>query len=66
MSIFQGLKVYPILVQLSGAFFLIVPKRYLILVLLKTGLKDGNLKIFPTDFAKPSFLESVLPGPFLR
>ena len=27
----------------------------------KTGLKDGNLKIFLTDFAKPLFVESVLP-----
>ena len=32
----------------------------------KTGLKDGNLKIFPTDFAKPLFVESVLPRPPLR
>ena len=40
---FTGRKVYPILVQLSGTFLLIVRKTYLILVFLKTGLKNGNL-----------------------
>ena len=35
---FTGPKVYPILVQLSGTFFLIVTKTYLILVFLKTEL----------------------------
>ena len=57
---FTGLKVYPILVQVSGAFFLIATKTYLILVFLKTGLKNGNLKIVPEDFAKHTFLESAL------
>ena len=42
---FTGPKVCPILVQLSGTFFLIVTKTYLILVFLKTGLKHGNLRI---------------------
>ena len=59
----KGLRVYSALVQLFGAFFLIIPKTYLILAFLKTGLKDGNLKLLPTDFAKPFFLESVLPRP---
>ena len=36
-------KVYPILAQLFGTFFLIVTKTYLILVFLKAGLKNGNL-----------------------
>ena len=57
---FTGPKVYPILVQLSGTFFLVVTKTYVILLLLKTGLKNGNLKIVPADFAKHTFLESTL------
>ena len=40
-------KVYPILVHLSGAFFLTVTKTYLILVFLKTILKNRNSKIVP-------------------
>ena len=40
-------KVYPILVHLSGAFFLTVTKTYLILVFLKTRLKNRNSKIVP-------------------
>ena len=57
---FTELKVYPILVQLSGTFFLIVTKTYLILVFLKTGLKNRNLKIVPAEFPKHTFLESAL------
>ena len=57
---FMGPKVYPILVQLSTTFFLIVLKTYLILVFLKTGLKNGNLKIIPAAFATHTFLESPL------
>ena len=57
---FTGRKVYPILVQLSGIFFLIVTKTYQILVFLKTKLENGNLKIFPADFAKHTFLEFAL------
>ena len=49
---FTGPKVCPILVQLSAIFFLIVTKTYQILVFFKTGLKNGNLKIVPADFAK--------------
>ena len=57
---FTGPKVYPILVQLSRTFFLTVAKTYLILVFLKRGLKNGNLKIVYVDFAQHTFLESVL------
>ena len=57
---FTGPKVYPILVQLSGTFFLIVRKTYLILVFSKSKLKNGNPKIFPADFSKHTFLESSL------
>ena len=57
---FTGPKVYLILVQLSWTFFLIVTKTCLILVLLKTGLKNGNLRTVPADFAKHAFLESAL------
>ena len=57
---FTGPKAYPILVQLSGIFFLIVKKTYQILVFLKTGLKNGNLKIVPADFEKHTFLELAL------
>ena len=53
-------KVYPILVQLSGTFFLIVTKTYLILVFLKIELKNGNLIIVLAEFAKHTFLESIL------
>ena len=59
-SVFRAPKVYPNLVQLSGAFFLIVKKTYLILVFLKTGLKNENLRIVPADFPKHTFLELVL------
>ena len=52
---FTGPKAYPILVQLSGILFLIVTKPYQILVFLKTGLKNGNLKIVPAVFAKHTF-----------
>ena len=57
---FTGPKVYLILVQLSVTFFVIVTKTYLILLFLKTRLKNGNLKIVPEDFAKYIFLESAL------
>ena len=57
---FTGRKVYPILVQLSGTFLLIVRKTYLILVFLKTGLKNGNLWIELVDVAKDTYVESVL------
>ena len=63
---FTGPKVYSILVQLSGIFFLIVTKTYLILMFLKTGLENGNLKIVPVDFAKQTFLESALHRLSLR
>ena len=43
-----------------GTFFLIVTKSYLILVFLKTGLNNGNLRIVPEDFVKHTFLESAL------
>ena len=59
-------KVYPILVQLPETFFLIVTKTYPILVFLKTGLKNGNLKIVPADFRKHSYLESALHRLSLR
>ena len=39
-----------------------VTKAYLILEFLKTRLKNGNPKIAPIDFAKQTFLESVLHG----
>ena len=45
-------KIYSALVHLSGTFFLIVTKTCLILMFLKTGLKNGNLRIAPADFAK--------------
>ena len=57
---FTGPKAYPILVQLSGIFFLIVTKAYQILVFLKTELKNGNLKIVSADFAKHTFLDLAL------
>ena len=59
-------KAYPILVQLSGIFFLIVTKIYQMLVFLKTGLKNGNLKIVPADFAKHTFLDLALHRLSLR
>ena len=59
-------KAYPILVQLSGIFFLIVTKTYQMLVFLKTGLKNGNLKIVPADFAKHTFLDLALHRLSLR
>ena len=52
---FTGPKVYLILVQLSVTFFVIVTKTYLILLFLKTRLKNENLKIAPADFAKHIF-----------
>ena len=42
---FTGPKVYPIMVQLSGTFFLIVTKIYLIFVFLKTRLKMKTRKL---------------------
>ena len=57
---FTGPKLYLILVQLSVTFFVIVPKTYLILLFLKTRLKNENLKIVPEDFAKHILLESAL------
>ena len=57
---FTGPKAYLILVQLSGIFFLIVTKTYQILAFLKTGLKNGSLKIVPADFAKHTFLDLAL------
>ena len=42
---FTGPKVYPIMVQLSGTFFLIVTKTYLIFVFLKTRLKMKTRKL---------------------
>ena len=41
-------------------------KTYLLLVFLRTGLKNGNLKIVPADFAKHLFLESALHRLSLR
>ena len=63
---FMGLKVYFILVWLSGTFFLIVTKTYLILVFLKAELKNGSLKIDTADFAKHTFLELALHRLSLR
>ena len=48
------------LVQLSWTFFPIVTKTCLIFVFLKTGFKNGNLRILPADFTKHAFIESVL------
>ena len=62
---FTGPKVCPVLVQLSGRFFLTVTKTYLILVFLKTRLKNKNLKIVAADFPKDTFLESTLHRLFL-
>ena len=42
---FTGPKVYPIMVQLSGTFFLIVTKTYLVFVFLKTRLKMKTRKL---------------------
>ena len=63
---FRGPKVFHILVQLSGTFFLIVTKTYLILVFLKTELKNEKLKIVPADFAKYTFPESTVHRLSLR
>ena len=63
---FTGPKAYPILVQLSGIFFLIVRKTYQILMFLKTGLKNVNLKIVHADFAKHTFLDLALHRLSLR
>ena len=49
---FTGPKIYPIVVQLSGTFFLIVIKTYLLLAFLKTGLKSGKQKIAPCRLCK--------------
>ena len=49
---FTGPKVYPIVVQLSGTFFLIVTKTYLILVFLKTGLKKWKPENCPCRLCK--------------
>ena len=42
---FTGPKVYPIIVQLSGTFFLIVTKTYVIFFFLKTRLKMKTRKL---------------------
>ena len=63
---FTGPKAYPILIQLSGIFFLIVTKTYQMLVFLKTGLKNGNLEIVSADFAKHTFLGLALHRLSLR
>ena len=63
---FTGPKLYPILVQLSGIFFLIVTKTYQNLMFLKTGLKNGNLKIVPADFAKHTFIDLAINRLSLR
>ena len=42
---FTGPKVYPIMVQLSGTFFLIVTKTYVIFFFLKTRLKMKTRKL---------------------
>ena len=42
---FTGPKVYPITVQLSGTFFLIVTKTYVIFFFLKTRLKMKTRKL---------------------
>ena len=57
---FTGPKVCPILVQLSGTFFLIVTKTYLILVFLKTGLKHGNLRIVRSSHQRYAMKKGVL------
>ena len=56
---FMGPKVYPILVQLSGKFFLIVTKTYLMLVFLKTRLKMKTRKL-SLQTLQNRFLESAL------
>ena len=59
-SVFHGTESISYLGPVIQLFFLIVTKTYLILVFLKTGLKNGNLKIVPADFVKHTFLESAL------
>ena len=49
---FTGPNAYPILVQLSRIFFLIVRKTYQILVFLKTGLKKWKLENCPCRLCK--------------
>ena len=56
-----GPKVYPILVQLSGTFILIVTKTYLILVFLKTGFQNGNLRVVTAYIYKVGFTEASAP-----
>ena len=56
---FTGPKVYPIMVQLSGTFFLIVTKTYLIFVFLKTRLKMKTRKL-SLQTLRNRFLELAL------
>ena len=61
---FTGPKVYPIVVQLSGTFFLIVIKTYLLLAFLKTGLKSGKQKIAPCRLCKTCISRAGLTSAF--
>ena len=56
---FTGPKVYPIMVQFSGTFFLIVTKTYLIFVFLKTRLKMKTRKL-SLQTLQNKFLELAL------
>ena len=56
---FTGPKVYPIMVQLSGTFFLIVTKTYVIFFFLKTRLKMKTRKLSQQTL-RNRFLELAL------
>ena len=56
---FTGPKVYPIMVQLSGTFFLIVTKTYVIFFFLKTRLKMKTRKL-SLQTLRNRFLELAL------
>ena len=56
---FTGPEVHPIMVQLSGLFFLIVTKTYLIFVFLKTRLKMKTRKL-SLQTLRNRFLELAL------
>ena len=56
---FTGPKVYPIMVQFSGTFFLIVTKTYLVFVFLKTRLKMKTRKL-SLQTLQNKFLELAL------
>ena len=56
---FTGPKVYPIMVQFSGTFFLIVTKTYLVFVFLKTRLKMKTRKL-SLQTLRNRFLELAL------